>query len=53
MRYTRQRMLSTLVPCVSNCEKIKTINKIDEHFDTEKDVTNWENDNAQLYFSNN
>lgn len=32
MRYTRQRMLSTLVPCVSDCEKIKTINKIDEHF---------------------
>lgn len=32
MRYTRQRMLSTLVPCVSDCEKIKTIYKIDEHF---------------------
>ena len=32
MRYTRQRMLSTLLPCVSDCEKIKTINKIDEHF---------------------
>ena len=32
MRYTRQRMLSTLVPCVSDCEKIKTIHKIDQHF---------------------
>ena len=32
MRYTRQRMLSTLVPCVSDCEKIETIHKINEHF---------------------
>ena len=53
MRYTRQRMLSTLVPCVSDCEKIKTINKIDEHFILRWMLQTGKDDNALFIFLNN